>query len=78
MISVKLEVCDTPAMRYSDSEAAWLERRAEKIARERGWPVPIARSEAAAELVRMQTRTPAVVLDLRPRSATIPGLLPRL
>ena len=43
-------------MLYSDSEAAWLDRRAEKIAEERGWPLPIARSEAAADMVRMRTR----------------------
>lgn len=39
-------------MIYSESEAAWLDRRAEKIARERGWPLPVARSEAEAELSR--------------------------
>ena len=39
-------------MLYADSETAWLDRRAAKIARERGWPLPIARSEACAELVR--------------------------
>jgi hypothetical protein len=32
--------------------------------------LPVARSEAAAELVRMRTRKPAVVLQFRPRSAT--------
>ena len=48
-------------MLYSDSENAWLDWRAEKIADERGWPLPIAPSEACAELVRMQTRKPAVV-----------------
>lgn len=39
-------------MLYSESESAWLARRAEQIASERGWPLPIARSEAEAELVR--------------------------
>ena len=42
-------------MLYSDSETAWLNLRADKIAEERGWPLPIARSEAAAEMVRMRT-----------------------
>ena len=39
-------------MRYDDSEHAWLDRRAAEIARETGWPLPIARSEAAAQLTR--------------------------
>jgi hypothetical protein len=33
-------------MLYSASETAWLDLRAEKISEERGWPLPIARSEA--------------------------------
>jgi hypothetical protein len=41
-------------MLYSDSEKAWLERRAETISEERGWPLPIGRSEAAGEMVRMR------------------------
>jgi hypothetical protein len=56
-------------MRYSESETAWLNLRAEKIAEERKWPLPIARSEAAAEMVRMRTRKPAPVLPFRLRSA---------
>ena len=55
-------LCETPAMLYSDCERAWIEHRAVKFAAERGWPLPIARSEAAAELVRMRTRKPASVL----------------
>ena len=39
-------------MRYDDSEHRWLDRRAAEIARETGWPLPIARSEAAAQLAR--------------------------
>lgn len=39
-------------MLYSDSESVWLNRRAERIAQERGWPLPVARSEAEAELTR--------------------------
>lgn len=48
-------------------ETAWLNLRAEKIAEERGWPLLIARSEACAELVRMRTRKPGVVLPFRAR-----------
>ena len=58
-------LCETHKMLYSDSETAWLNWRAEKISEERGWPLPIARSEACAELVRMRTRKPAVVLQFR-------------
>ena len=66
-------LCKTPGMLYSESETAWLKWRAEKISEERGWPLPIARSEAAAEMVRMRTRKPAVVLPFRPRSEIIAG-----
>lgn len=53
-------------MRWSDSEQAWLERRARKISEERGWPMPIATSEAARQLVHARaTREPAVVLKFR-------------
>ena len=57
-------VCETPAMLYSESETAWLDLRAEKIAEERGWPLPIARSEAAAELVRSRSSGRSVVVDM--------------
>jgi hypothetical protein len=72
---VRPALCETPAMLYSDSETAWLNLRAEKIAAERGWPLPIARSEAAAEMVRMRTREPAPVLQFRLRFSPIRGLL---
>ena len=51
-------------MRYDDSEHAWLDRRAADIARETDWPLPIARSEAAAQLTRGRHsgRVAAVVL----------------
>jgi hypothetical protein len=58
-------LCETPDMLYSGSETAWLDRRAEKISEERGWPLPIARSEAAAEMVRVRTRKPAPLLPFR-------------
>ena len=63
-------------MLYADSEIAWLGRQAEKFASGRDWPLPIARSEAAAELVRMRSREAAVVLQFQPRSASIPERLP--
>ncbi len=53
---------------YTDSEKAWIERRARKIAKETGWPLPIARSEAMAELVRMRQRPKGAVLPLRDKS----------
>lgn len=39
-------------MLYLNSESEWLDRRAKRIAGERGWTLPIARSEAEAELAR--------------------------
>ena len=39
-------------MLYTESEKAWLERRAEEIALERGWSHSIALSAAAAQLIR--------------------------
>jgi hypothetical protein len=57
-------------MLYSGSEKAWMDWRAEKISDERGWPLSIAKSEAAAEMVRMRTRKPAATLPFRPRSAS--------
>lgn len=62
-------------MLYSDSETAWLDRRAAKIAEGRDWPLPIARSEAEAELVRMQSRKSAVVLRFPPQFRAIRGPL---
>jgi hypothetical protein len=44
-----------------------LDLRAEKIAEERGWPLPIARSEAAAEMVRMRERPACKVVVLAER-----------
>lgn len=68
--SGRLALCQTSPMLYSESETAWLNRRAENISKELGWPLPIARSEACAELVRMRTRESAVVLQFRPRTPT--------
>lgn len=57
-----------PEMPYSESETAWLNRRAEKIAEESGWPLPIARSAAEAELARSRASGySAPVIDLAGR-----------
>lgn len=58
-----------PEMLYSESEKAWLNRRAEKIARERGWPLPTARSDAEAELVRLRAPGRSTDVVSFPRSA---------
>jgi hypothetical protein len=50
-----------------------LDRRAEKIAEERGWPLPIARSEAAAEMVRMRTQSLLLCCDFARDSAPFAG-----
>lgn len=59
-------------MLYSESESAWLTLRADKIAQEHGWPLPIARSEAAAELVRNRAsgHCALVIAFDRPANAT--------
>src|SRR5690606_31854628 len=64
-------LCETPSMLYSESETAWLNCRAEKIARARGWPLPIARSEAAAEMVRMRQRPACKVIMLAERAVEV-------
>ena len=75
--SVHSAVCETPAMLYSDSETAWLNRRAEKISEERGWPLPIARSEAGAELARGRSSGKvASVTILADRSRELPSINP--
>jgi hypothetical protein len=50
---------------FTDSERAWLNRRARKIASETGDPLPIAFSTAMAELVRLRSRPKAAVVELR-------------
>ena len=54
-------------MRFSESEEAWIDRRAEKFARELGLTLPIARSEAIAELLRLQRKKKAEVIELKSR-----------
>jgi hypothetical protein len=58
-------------MIYRESESAWLDRRAELIAERTGWPLPIARSEAAAELVRTRARPACKVTALAERCAKL-------
>jgi predicted NAD/FAD-binding protein len=55
-------------MLYSESERAWLDRRAVEVAERTGWPEPIARSEAAAEMVRMRQRPACKVLEFAKRA----------
>lgn len=50
-------------MLYSESEHAWLDRRALLIAKRTGWALPIARSEAAAEMVRLRERPACPILQ---------------
>lgn len=54
-------------MIYSESETAWLDRRALEVQARTGWPLPIARSEAAAEMVRMRERPTCPVIKLAAR-----------
>ena len=51
-------------MHYSRDEEDWLDRKAAEIARQTGWPLPIARAEAQAELVRIRERSKAKVIPL--------------
>jgi hypothetical protein len=51
-------------MYYSESEEAWLELRAKKIAEETDCPLPVARSEAMAQLVRNRAMPKASVTEL--------------
>ena len=51
-------------MYYSGDEEGWIERKAQEIARDRGWPLPMARSEAIAELRRLQDQPKAPVCSL--------------
>jgi hypothetical protein len=51
---------------YSATEKAWLDRRAVKIAENRGWPLPIARSEAAAEMVECGLESPLLCCRFEP------------
>ena len=52
-------------MHYSRDEEGWIERKAREIARETGWPLPIARAEAQAELVRLQQKPKAEVIPFQ-------------
>lgn len=43
-------------MIYTDEQHLWLDKRAEEIAKERGWSFHIARAEAMAEMTREDNR----------------------
>lgn len=62
--SFTLPLMTSPSL-LSDSEKAWLERRAADIARETGEPLPVGRSEAMAQLVRLRALPKADVIPLR-------------
>jgi hypothetical protein len=56
-------------MLLTDTELAWLDRRAEKIARERELSFANARPAAMAELIRMIRRPRAGIVDLAARKS---------
>lgn len=54
-------------MLYDESEQRWLDHRAAEIAAERGWPLPVAHSEAQAELTRSRhSGRSAAVIAFKP------------
>jgi len=57
----------TEHMLYSDSERAWLDRRALLIRERTGWSLPLAHSEAAVELARSRKRPVCKILPFRRR-----------
>lgn len=54
-------------MLYSETEKAWLKRRAWKIVAETGDPLPAACSAAIAEFMTMQQRPKGRVIPFRRR-----------
>jgi len=54
---------------FSESERAWLARRAATLARETGEPFPIAWSMAVAELTRARLNPKADVVPIHPRKS---------
>lgn len=56
-------------MLYDESETRWLDRRAVEIAARTGWPVPIARAEAAGQLARLRLKAPCPVARIADRAA---------
>lgn len=56
-------------MIWSQSEQAWPERRARMISQDKAWPLPVALSEAAAQLVRSKlVGRAAVILPFHKRN----------
>lgn len=56
-------------MLYHESEIRWLDRRAVEIAARTGWPVPIARAEAAGQLARLRLKPACPVVTIADRMA---------
>ena len=53
---------------YTPEEEAWVERRTRRIAVETGLPLPIARAQAAQQLIwNRNTKPKADVITLEPR-----------
>lgn len=52
---------------FSESERAWLERRARDIAASESLPLPIARSQAMGQLIWNRQKPKAMVVRLRDR-----------
>ncbi len=52
---------------FSESEWEWIERRAEEIYLVAGDPLPLARSAAIADLVRLRRQPKAQILQFKPR-----------
>jgi hypothetical protein len=48
----------------SPDDKGWIERQAKQIAQKTGWPLPIAKSEAMAEFVRIQQKPRASVVAI--------------
>ena len=54
-------------MFYSTDEDGWLERKGWEIAAKTGWPMPICKSEAMADLQRLKQRPKATVTQIAQR-----------
>lgn len=52
---------------FSESEQEWLDRRAEKLSVETGEPLPVARTKAMAQLLRLKHQPKAQIVPFSPR-----------
>jgi len=55
---------------FTESEQEWLDRRAEKISAETGEPLPMARTQAMVQLVRLKSLPKAQVIQFKRRFRT--------